>query len=278
MGAIAWSPGLSAQTCQCQCCPRCSRTVASSQQFVVYSYPTGPSAQHVLDTVEEMYEQICRRLFGPECPRTCDAPCSIVLHGTRDSYARAVPNSLGSVGSTWIKMTGGKIVERRIDLLVDGNGPSALAHELTHLALAGYWNGTRPPRWLDEGLALLADGDEKQKRHWVDGATAIEFGCALRLRVLLDGSRVVSREQMPTFYGQSLSLVAFLLDHSTTPRQLIEFASRAEQIGYDRALYECYGIENIETLEAAWLAYLKNKTATDVSIASAVAPSQSSAE
>ncbi|GIW95601.1 MAG: hypothetical protein KatS3mg110_3642 [Pirellulaceae bacterium] len=239
-------------------CAAPGRPVAMSSRFVVYSYPNGPSPESVLDASEGLYKSVCRSLFGQEPAGCWETPCQIVLHADRASYSRAVRGGAGSVGSTWIRMVAGRIVGRRIDLLAESaDCPRALAHELTHLALANYWPEGRPPRWLDEGLALLADGPEKQRLHWQDGQVAVEYGAMIRLNTLLTDERPLRAEQIPAFYGQSLSLVSFLLEHNGEPQQLLRFAVQAEKVGYDRALQECYGIAGVQALEQAWVAYVR---------------------
>lgn len=59
------------------------------------------------------------------------------------------------------------------------------------------------------------------------------------------------------FYGQSVSLVAFLVD-SKTPVDFTRFVTVALEHGEEAALQEVYGIAGAEQLERHWLAWNEN--------------------
>lgn len=139
------------------------------------------------------------------------------------------------MGSSLIRAEKGRILTRRIDLLVsEHSGLPALAHELTHVVLADRFGGRQPPRWVDEGIATMADPTEKRMLHYRDCHHALRSGTALRLIEVLDLEQFTSAQQVPAFYGQSLSLVHFLSEQ-VQPQTVIDFAEAAMDHGYDFA-------------------------------------------
>jgi hypothetical protein len=137
-------------------------------------------------------------------------------------------------------------------LLVDASGDlPALPHELTHVVLSERFIGNRPPHWLDEGAAMLADTTHKQSLHERDCREALLQGSALPLSILLRLEQFTSAEQMPAFYGQSASLMRFLC-HKGDITKVSYFANDALRIGYQQALRNHYRIESVEELERQW--------------------------
>ena len=93
------------------------------------------------------------------------ARCQVVVHEFPSSYMRSVGRFAAQTkGSSLIRSHRGNITLRRVDLLASDAGvgePSAFAHELTHVVLADRFHGDQPPRWMDEGIAMLSDSDAK---------------------------------------------------------------------------------------------------------------------
>lgn len=183
--------------------------------------------------------------------------CRVVVHTNRTSYLNCVGAEASQTnGTTWIAFSrtdNRKIAVRRIDILSDDEcrSTSALAHELTHVLLADWFGGRQPPRWLDEGLATLADSDEKQQRHLRDLRQAYFNRTFFSVMELVTMDEQPSARQMAAFYGQSLALVQLLIARRE-PDQLLRFIDRAEHVGHDAALREVYGIAGMAELERLW--------------------------
>lgn len=64
--------------------------------------------------------------------------------------------------------------------------------------------------------------------------------------------RISDPERYAAFYGQSVSLVAFLANRDE-PQRLLHFANQASNVGYDEALKANYGIKNVGQLQRLWL-------------------------
>lgn len=231
-------------------------TEASSDHFQVRSPAGGPSASSMLKLCESLREELQQVWGGSNPPSSWQPKCEVMVHATRAAYLKVVgPGGSQTTGSSLIQLESGKISSRRIDLLLDREGAvSALPHELTHVILADRFGGRQPPQWLDEGIAMLADTRGKRLLHERDCRDALATNHALPIAELLRLSEFTSAEQVPAFYGQSLSLVQMLATKGK-PTTIIDFALDAVDQGYDRALQNHYGIEGVDSLEHQWRRY-----------------------
>lgn len=231
-------------------------TETSSDHFHIRSPAGGPSATSMLKLCESLREELQQVWGGDDPPSSWQPKCHVVVHATRAAYLKIVgPGGSQTTGSSLIQFESGKICSRRIDLLLDSQGAaSALPHELTHVILADRFGGRQPPQWLDEGIAMLADTRGKQLLHQRDCRDTLAANHALPISELLRLSEFTSAEQVPAFYGQSLSLVQMLATKGK-PAKIIDFALEAMDQGYDRALQIHYGIEGVDSLEHQWRRY-----------------------
>ena len=134
---------------------------------------------------------------------------------------------------------------------------TALAHELTHLVLADRFEASPPPRWVDEGIALLADQTRKKQLHLRDLDRALSSHRCPHVREVLAMRHYPSPARRPGFYGLSLSLVGYLCELDD-PTKVVELATLGRQRGYDAALSEIYGIADANELERRWRRYLRD--------------------
>jgi hypothetical protein len=177
--------------------------------------------------------------------------CEVIVHPTQAQYVAAVgPGGEQSFGASYWRLDQGRIAHRRIDLRSDQRDPcvAALPHELTHLVIADRFPTQPIPRWLDEGIALLADPLNKQRGHEHDWLAAQQASTAFRLVELLDQQKYPAAERVQTFYGQSAAMVRDLL-RRRSPAELLRFIETAQQRGYDAALRQHYGFENLSRWE-----------------------------
>jgi hypothetical protein len=157
------------------------------------------------------------------------------------------------VGSSLVKEVGGRIIARRIDLLEESTDylSAALPHELTHVILKDRFASKTLPRWADEGMAILADTEAKQKRHDSDLQTALRNQTTFRAAELLLMEDYPSASRFGTFYGQSASLTQFLVARRGAP-EFVDFIDCAQKRGFDTAVRECYGFVNLGDLDHQW--------------------------
>ena len=73
---------------------------------------------------------------------------------------------------------------------------------------------------------------------------------------LLDLRQYPSPDQWAAFYGQSASLVRYLLQRGT-PQQLLTFAEQQRSAGVNVALREVYGLNGVAELHQHWRASLE---------------------
>ncbi len=215
---------------------------------------------------EQVRQQVFTTLLGVASPAAWTVRCDVHLHATEGSFEDAVGGPPdGARGATTVEFGGADICLRRIDLMDDDSGevPEALAHELVHVVLADHFTAAPPPRWADEGLAVLFDDERKQAGH------ARDFAVARRTGMTWSAAHLLSMEEYPrephrqrVFYGQSAALVRWLIDQRG-PTTLLEFLADADAIGDAAALERHYGFATVAALERAWLA---RPAGTDVGV------------
>jgi len=108
----------------------------------------------------------------------------------------------------------------------------------------------------------MADAVEKRLLHHRDCHNALLDGTALRVVEILKLEEFTSPGQVAAFYGQSLSLVSFLVQRED-PGRLLDFADATMEIGYDRALREYYGINGVVAFEQEWQEHLAGSRSED---------------
>lgn len=240
-------------------CPEgsCSewRTAESVNFDIWCSGDTAPPSE-IARHCESLYAKLRAKWLGNPRPTSGFPKCRVVFHPNRDSYLAAVGQAAGqTAGSTVFQTERGSVVSRRIDLR--GDRPdyltAALPHELTHVVLRErFVAGTLPP-WADEGMAILADSEEKQSRHHHDLRDGLTLKTAFSLDELLAMRLYPPACRWGVFYGQSASIVQFLVRRGT-PAQLVQFIEEANKSGYETALATTYDIHETAELEHLWRA------------------------
>jgi hypothetical protein len=132
-------------------------------------------------------------------------------------------------------------------------GKGAIAHELTHLVVHQVtfnpYNGL--PTWLDEGLAMTAEGElDAQFADVLSDATGNDS--LISVRSLASPFSALSYEAILS-YAESFEVVTYLIDTYGRDRMFQLFNTFAQGSGYDEALTAVYAL-NMDTLNAAWRA------------------------
>jgi len=106
------------------------------------------------------------------------------------------------------------------------------------------------PAWLDEGTAMYAQSDllSNEERAL---ESAIESDEVLSLRAMSSASLAHTSVNVSLFYGQSWSVISFLVDQYGTERFADLFATFKAGSTVDKALEQVYGFEQ-DGLENAW--------------------------
>jgi hypothetical protein len=176
-----------------------------------------------------------------------------VLHATRESYRRAVGrDGSQTVGSTTVWLSAGRATKRRIDLLATDRRQclAPLPHELIHVLFADASPTTPPPKWAEEGLALLMDSPAKRARHASELVAAFRARSTLPLERLLLDVDYPGASQRTVFYAQSLSLVEYLTQVDSRDK-FFRFVKLSTELGHHHALQAVYRLDERE-LNRRW--------------------------
>lgn len=237
----------------------------TTEHFIVRAAGTAAELQAWGERCEALLVELRAKWFDDEESKLDWSPrCTLMIHSSEASYLREVPGGERTVGSSWIESEQGRIVTRQIDVRGDREDwfEGAMAHELVHVLLADHFNDGLP-RWAEEGLALLADPLDKQVRHDLDFRRAAAGRIQFRIGELTALESYPEASRVTTFYGQSASLVRFLVARGK-PAQFVAFVKQVQQRGYDAALRDVYGIANLAALETAWLRAVNDSRYADL--------------
>jgi len=238
--------------------------LAESEHFVVTSYRGGPHARDTASRCEAICAGLRRDSLGHPEPIVWQSKCRVILHSTRIGYRRATGQGSGqTVGSSVITFRDGRVMQRRIDLLAENvdQALSALPHEMTHVLLADVFPTSPPPKWAEEGLALLSDPVDKRARHARDLRHALQTNTMLPLASFFLDTEYPPTGDRGVFYAQSMSLAGYLVELDS-PQRFVEFVELSQDVGHIAALQRVYDIRGLEELESQWLRYAAAKSAT----------------
>jgi len=232
--------------------------VLETANFQVCCEDSDSPADDLARHAESLRKELRAKWLGDRSSVAWNPRCQILLYSSQRSYVAAVGRgSERTVGSSLVDLEKGRIKTRRIDLLGHSTEylSAALPHELTHVVLKDRFVTTDLPRWADEGMAILADTDAKQQRHFNDFQQAITSRTTFHVAELLAIDNYTSPTRFGTFYGQSASLTKFLVVRKS-PEQFTAFIERASTVGYEAALQQFYGISGLSELDRMWKQHL----------------------
>jgi hypothetical protein len=138
--------------------------------------------------------------------------------------------------------------------IADDWGRTTVRHELAHLVIGQFGMscvGGRRPTWLNEGLAVYAEG-EPGSHTLADVENGIRNDQFEPLRSL-NGAFPAHDAAASMAYSQSYSVVDFMLTAYGPEKMQELLLTLAEGDGYDEALEQVYGV-NVDGLETAWRA------------------------
>ena len=130
-----------------------------------------------------------------------------------------------------------------------------MSHELAHLVVhqMTFNPYTELPTWLDEGLAMYAEGSLEPV--YVDLLQRVVNAGALISVRSLSSPFSAHPDQSALSYAQSYSVVEFLIDSYGQSRMLELLLAFREGSGYDAALEKIYGFD-MDGLDASWRNWL----------------------
>ena len=226
--------------------------VADSPSFQVCSLASGAEAVRIARHCECLRTSLEATWHGADAPWS--PRCQVVLHASVRGYRQAVGRGGEStVGSSLVTPARGEVRSRRIDLRTDVADvlTAALPHELCHLVIADRFRDGPPPLWFDEGLAIQYDPPANRELHERDFQRALSQGATFPLEELFGENGYPAREKWGAFYGQSGSLVRWLLARQS-PEQLIRFVKTSRSRGAGHAVREIDDLGSVDALHVAW--------------------------
>lgn len=140
--------------------------------------------------------------------------------------------------------------------IADDWGRSTIRHELAHLVVGQFgWScvGGHRPTWLDEGVAMYAEG-EPSETVTTDLDRGIDEDSFAPLRSL-NGPFPAHGDEAGSAYSQSYSTIQFLREEFGQERLQTLLLLLAAGEGYDDALQATYDF-NVDGLEEQWREWL----------------------
>jgi len=213
---------------------------------VIIHYYSGSEddAQAMLDVAQEAIAQMSGLLAA-----TVEFPVNVRIYASTDDMRPALQRRSESYESQII--TAGVRVSSDTVLVLGNVSFSTLRHELAHVvtAIAGEGPFGDLPAWLDEGTAVYAQGDPEGFGGAVE--RAIDRGNVLSVRSIT--SYQGDPDKVDLFYGQSWSLVSFLVDTYGEEKFARLFAEIKGGKTTDAALEAVYGFDQ-DGLDNEWRA------------------------
>lgn len=209
-------------------------------------------AQAVASTAEVKRNEVFKRWSGP--PSAAWGPkCEIVLHPSATCYASMTGRPAQETGHAVIKLTNGRATERRIELRADDESvlTNALPRELTHVVLADLFPTKPPPRWAEEGMAVLAATPEEVGRYIRTLPRCAQSRQLLPVAALLEMKEFPAADRITGFYCESVSLTEYLVK-LRGEQTFTLFLRDSERYGTAAALKRTYEIDGPQALEQAW--------------------------
>ena len=223
--------------------------VVETAHFRIFHRQDRDFGERVAQVAESTRAAMFKKWFGHDGVEW-DPICEVIMHPDTASYTQMTPAPGTSPGHSQIKFESGRVLSRRMDMRVDGPNvlETVLPHETTHVVLAGMFGDKLPPRWADEGIAVLAEPIEKIEEHRRNLHKHRQelFG----LKELMELQDYPPPRKVSAFYAQSVALCEFLTAERDT-KTLTEFVKDGIRHGYETALQRHYNL-TFPQLEERW--------------------------
>jgi hypothetical protein len=222
----------------------------SSDRIILYWYNGGDDfGQALFDRALEALDQL-----KDDTGVTVEKAVKIFIYGSHGDL-------LGALEEKAKEWTGGRAFTDQGIVVIGvspGNlewGKRATVHELTHVVMHQVTDTPLGglPTWLDEGLAMYAEGD-LEPIYRAELNEAIESNTLITVRTL-SSSFSADSDEASLSYAESYSLVEFILDRYGEEKMSQLIAIFTEGAYYDDALQEALGVKT-DGLDDAWRAWL----------------------
>ena len=181
------------------------------------------------------------------------AKCEIVLHPTAACYAAMTGRPAAGTGHATVKLAAGRATERRLDLRADDPEliANALPRELTHVVLADLFPNTPPPKWAEEGMAVLSGSPDEVSRYVRTLSRCARGGELLPMASMLDLTDFPPAEKVTGYLCASVTIVDYLVKLKGEQHFLM-FLRDTQRYGTAQALRRQYDLDGPAGLEQAW--------------------------
>jgi tetratricopeptide (TPR) repeat protein len=225
--------------------------LAETGHFRVFHNQNRDFADKVAQIAEDTRLQMSRKWFGKDGD-DWQPKCDIYLHADGTEYKTATGQNPDFPGHSRIELdkTNGRVVCRTMHLRCDNPSllQAILPHETTHVVLAGNFGSKHTPRWVDEGVAVLTEPEEKVEQHRKNLNRCLQNRELIPLKDLLALENFPEARQITVFYAQSVALVDYLT-RLRGPQVFMDFAREGLRCGYESALQKHYGLQGIPDLQ-----------------------------
>ncbi len=178
-------------------------------------------------------------------------PVKVFLYDTAKEMGPAALSNRSAPGEGLVTLGEVSFADTAV-VALDQEPEDVLRHELAHIVMRQAVKGPFGdlPAWLDEGSAVYAqskpDSDESQALQ-----TAISDNDVLSLGSISSFSSALSSSRVGLFYGESWSLVAYLVDHYGADKFGELLATFKAGSTVDAAFQKVYGFDQAG-FESAW--------------------------
>jgi len=207
--------------------------------------------RRVLEALELHFRSLAPRFNVKKFER----PCDVYLYSTREKLAESSHcEPWAPACATWeYKM--GHLLHQEISTTQDCPQllASVLRHELTHILVGARYGYRRAvPLWANEGLAVYHEPDFKKVYYRRALELAAKQKRLIRLEKLIAARDYPGPEELDLFYGQSLSLVTFLIKKRGFELFLAFLEAVQKNPGDWRVWKRYYRFNSPEHLENSW--------------------------
>jgi len=219
-------------------------STAETANFVV-SAETAPTAALIAETAEEWRATLSREWLGRDLEDWTEK-CVVRVEAARARLS----------GDTTYTLIRGDVARWRMALRgpLDRILETLIPHEVLHTVLASHFREA-VPRWADEGAALSVEAPHEQDRLWkLQGERLLREPRQRLSELFAMDSYPEDAFELRAFYMQGASVTQFLLMAGKS--RFVEFITAGKANGWERAVPEFYGFEDISVLEAAWTHWL----------------------
>jgi hypothetical protein len=220
------------------------RSLASDQVSIFWYEGDLSFIQELIDAADEALERL-----AVEIGVALEQPVKIYIYASSGDLRNALIYPQEWTGGIAFSGYGIVIIGISPDNLAWGK--RAIAHEMGHLvvhqALSGFYGHL--PVWLDEGLAMDAEGDLRSDLQTLLNE-AIAHDTLFSVRSI-SSSFPTDPDEARLCYAESYSLVQFLIDTYGSGKMLNLLGVFNEGNTYDDAMLEVYGF-NVDGLNAVW--------------------------